>query len=82
MLLELMDKSLLFGLPEEVGNTGTGLPEEVGTTGTGLPEGEVGTTGTGLPEEVGTTGLTCTTNSVVGQHYFDADPDPDFHADV
>jgi hypothetical protein len=42
----------------------------------------VGTTGTGLPEEVGTTGLTCTTNSVVGQHYFDADPDPDFHADV
>jgi hypothetical protein len=81
VLLELMDKSLLFGLPEEVGTTGTGLPEEVGTTGTGLPE-EVGTTGTGLPEEVGTTGLTCMINSVVGQHYFDADPDPDFHADV
>ena len=48
VLLELMDKSLLFG----------------------------------LPEEVGTTGLTCMINSVVGQHYFDADPDPDFHADV
>ena len=81
VLLELMDKSLLIGLPEEVGTTGTGLPEEVGTTGTGIPE-EVGTTGTGLLEEVGTTGLTCTINSVVVRHYFDADPDSDFHADV